>query len=376
MARASTMPSGLDRLSNRTKWAILAGLTLVLLVAILAAAEIAIRIRHTLRYGSTATVEQLYRYDERLDLRVPIPNLDIGRVKTNSLGFRGPEIQVPKPPVAVRIAFLGASTTWCGEVSRNDKVWPHLVAEDLRRAFPNAHLDYVNGGVPGYTIASSLKNLKLRVAPLMPDIIVIYHATNDMSGELRELAVSKGVIGEARVEPLSWLSDYSLLWNLAEKNWRVFSAQRQAQANVGRLEVDAAALGESFRRDLTALVKEAQSHAKLVAVATFATHLRETQTPDQQSKAIESALYYMPFMTARGLIGSYGRYNQIIEEVAAATGALLIGGERDIPGNPEHFTDSVHFTDAGSRRMADRVSKIFTSDARVASVVQRSAAAN
>ena len=277
---------------------------------------------------------------------------------------------MPKAPGTIRLAFLGASTTFCAEVSGNDKVWPHLVTDDLRRAFPNVSFDYVNGAVPGYTVASSLKNLRHRVAPLRPDIIVIYHAANDLSGELRELAVSRGVIREARLEPQSWLSDHSLLWNLTEKNWRVFRAQQQAQANVGRLQVSPAELGEGFRKSLTALVKEAQSNAKVVALATFSIHLREAQTLAQQARATASALYYTPFMTPQGLIASYGHYNRIISEVAEVTGALLIHGESEIPGDPEHFTDSVHFTDAGSRRMADRVSKALGSDARVVALIQ------
>jgi hypothetical protein len=47
-------------------------------------------------------------------------------------------------------------------------------------------------------------------------------------------------------------------------------------------------------------------------------------------------------------------YNQIIREVAYKTGAVLIEQESYIPGDAEHFVDSVHFTDLGSRKQADR----------------------
>jgi lysophospholipase L1-like esterase len=275
---------------------------------------------------------------------------------------------VPKPQGTVRIAFLGASTTWCAEVSGNDKVWTHLVAEDLTRAFPGANVDYVNGGVPGYTAKSSLKNLEFRVAPLQPDIIVIYHATNDMSAELRRLAVEKGVMAQGPVDAPSWMAKQSLLWNLAEKNLRIWLAQRKVEANVGRLDVDAATLGESFRRDLTALVLAARQRAKVVAVATFSAQLRADQTADQQLQAAASALYYMPFMTPKGLLGGYARYNDIIREVARVTGAVLIEGEHDIPGDARHFADSVHFTDAGSRAMATRISRALAANRDVASM--------
>ena len=56
-------------------------------------------------------------------------------------------------------------------------------------------------------------------------------------------------------------------------------------------------------------------------------------------------------------MAAFDRYNRIIAEVASETGAVLIGGEVMIPGDGEHFNDSVHFKDAGSRIMAQRVSE-------------------
>jgi lysophospholipase L1-like esterase len=34
----------------------------------------------------------------------------------------------------------------------------------------------------------------------------------------------------------------------------------------------------------------------------------------------------------------------------------LIGGELEIPGDSEHFVDSVHFSTQGAKKMAERVS--------------------
>jgi lysophospholipase L1-like esterase len=344
-----------DRLSNKAKWALLGGLAVLSCVLMLLLAEAAVRLRATLKYGTTATAEDLYTTDTRYNLRVPISHLRKGRIQTNSLGFRGPEISVPKPDGTIRIAFLGASTTWCAEVSANDKVWPHLVTEKLRKSWPGRQVDYVNGGVPGYTMAASIKNLEYRIAPLTPDVIVIYDATNDMSGELRDLAFAQGILETPSFKPLHWPAKYSLLWELVEKNWRILVAQRSADANAARLDLDVPRLGEPYRKDLTALIVAAKKRAAVVAVATFATQLRVGQTHEQQRIASQSAMFYMPFMTPESLLRSYARYNQVIREVAAETGAILIDDLDAIPGSPDYFTDTVHFTDAGSRAMADRV---------------------
>ena len=360
-----------DQLSDRAKWFLTGLLCLLSLVLIAALAEGAIRIRQTLRYGTAQTVEQSYRFDDKLNLRVPIANLSVGHVRTNSLGFRGPEIAQPKPAHTVRLGFIGASTTWCGEVSSNDAVWTSLVTAEMGRSFQAARFDQVNGGVPGYTLKSSLKNLQYRMAPLQPDVIVIYHAANDLSGEMRNLALAQGLIANTDGPKTSWLAAHSLLWTLAEKQFDIWNAQRTARNGSKRLEMTGVVIGEKFKQDLTELVQAAQQQAKLVAVATFSTQLRSGQAEEQQMTAAASALYYMPFMSPQGLISAYQQYNKVIIEVAQATGALLIGGADDIPGNPQHFADTVHFTDLGSRAMAARVSGALRQDKRFTDLVRQ-----
>jgi lysophospholipase L1-like esterase len=348
-------------------WGVLAALTVATIGALVVGAEAFMRVRAAEKYGSTETVEDLYSIDPASGLRVPVPGSHFGgRLTINRLGFRGPELAVPKPPHSVRIAFLGASTTWCAEVSSDEKAWPSLVVDQLRLRFPRARLDFVNAGVPGYTVTTSLRNLDLRVAQLRPDIIVIYHATNDMSAELRALAKGQGIIRDLNVAERSWLARQSLLWDLAEKNLRLVLARQGLKEKAGRLEVDTARLGEQFRRDLLALVAASKAVADRVALATFSVQLRHGQSVAQQKRASASALYYMPFMTPEALIQAYARYNDIIREVATETGALLIEGEDEIPGDAAHFNDSVHFKDAGSERMAERVSNALASDRRVA----------
>lgn len=330
-------------------------LTLAALLAMLVAAEVAVRVRQHLKYGSAWAVEDYYTYDAKTGLRVPAAGLARGRISINSLGFRGPEIAIPKPAGTVRLAFLGASTTWCGEVSGNDAVWAHLVAESLGKTFPTVRFDYVNAGVQGYTMSSLLKSMELRVAALQPDVVVIYEASNNLTGELRAQAAAQGLVQTAEFQQFSWPSRYSLLWLLVEKNLRVVRSERAARSDSRRLVVDPAVLGVEYRKELTQVVRAAQRHAKVVAVATFSIHPRRDQTLEQQMRASSSAFIYMPFVTPQVVIESFERYNQIAREVARETGAVLIERENDIAGDPLHFTDTVHFTDLGSRAMAQRI---------------------
>lgn len=345
------------KLNDRAKSIVTGLIVLLLITLVLMLAECTVRARQWLKYGNFNNFNTSYIIDQKTGLRVPAAGQITRTIAINSLGFRGPEIDVPKPTNRLRIAFLGASTTYCAEVSSNSMTWPHLVIEQWRKAYPDVSLDYVNGGVPGYTVQSSLENLRKRVAQLNPDVIVIYDAVNDLSGETRELASQQGIYQkDQKLEETSWLAEYSLLWFLLEKNLRLFEVQRQVTANQGRLQFEPARLGEGFRKDLTELIEAAKRTAKVVAIATFSEQIRAEQTPEQQLKAAGSSLYYMPFMTPQGLLASFTRYNEIIREVSQATGVILIGGEMDIPGDDKHFNDTVHFKDAGSRLMAKRVS--------------------
>jgi lysophospholipase L1-like esterase len=296
------------------------------------------------------------------DLRVLRPDARTRTISINSLGFRGPPLTQPKPAGALRIAFVGGSTTFCAEMSGNNLTWPHLVNEAIQEEYPDTAVDYVNAAMPGYTVKSSLLNFRRRVMPLGPDVTVIYHATNDLSWETRSLALEQGIYEERGKEQPSWLAEHSQLLYLVVKNLRIKEVQNDVLKASGRLKFSPSKLGSHFRKHLTQLVIEAKEVSEVVALVTFSHQIRPEQTTEQQLKAAASALYYMPFMEPQGLMEAFRRYNQIIAEVASETGALLIAGDAMIPGTNEYFNDTVHFKDAASPIMARRVSRALLND--------------
>lgn len=342
---------------RQRNYALLATLaTLIIIFLMVLLAEGGIRLRQWLKHGQAGTVNSLLVEDPRSGLTIPRPGShNGGRIVINSLGFRSPELASGRPDL--RLAFMGASTTFCAEVSSNEATWPHRVKERLNQAYPDRRIDYVNAGVPGYVVETTLQNWRQRVARLKPDIVVIYHATNDMAKDTRALAQARGLIAQPKEAETSWLARHSMLWFLVEKNLAIRSAKQQAIAeDAPRLEALPDDIAEGFRLRLTRLVREVQASGAQVVLPTFAHRLRRSQNPEEQLKAAESALYYMPYMSIAALLQGYEAYNQAIRQVARETGALLVEGELEIPGDGTHFSDSVHFTDAGSARMAERVS--------------------
>ena len=77
----------------------------------------------------------------------------------------------------------------------------------------------------------------------------------------------------------------------------------------------------------------------------------------------------MPYMTTEGLLAGFDEYNRIIREIAHQQGIVLIEGELEIPGDGEHFVDSLHFSDKGSRAMARRVVRAIVGSERLEKLV-------
>jgi len=98
--------------------------------------------------------------------------------RTNSVGFRGDEIEMPKPAGRFRILCLGGSTTYTSHVP-DGQTYPELLEQELRTLKPEMDIEVINGGVESYTSAESLANLAYRCLEFEPDIVVVYHGAND-----------------------------------------------------------------------------------------------------------------------------------------------------------------------------------------------------
>jgi lysophospholipase L1-like esterase len=373
------LPRSRSRFEHMPAWqrgAVLGLTILAICLVLLLAAEAAVRIRNEIKHGSSFWgIDETYQLDPATGLRIPIPNSHFGPIRINSFGFRSPQITKEKPPGRLRIAFLGGSTTYCGEVSSNAMTWPALVWKALHERWPALDLDYINAGVPGYSIRSLLPVVEKRVAQFKPDIIVIYEATNDLSANGYELAQEQGVVPKHQTEDVGWLGRHSLLVYLIEKNLEVMRLQREATNPSGKIKLDMERLDAEFRQDYINLVVASQKVAKIVVTVTFSPRLRPGESPEERRQAAVTALYYMPYMTLANLITGYAHYNQVIREVSKSYGTLLVGDEDSIPPDANHYTDSVHFTDAGSVAMADRVAQVLLASPAVQALVAKTSSA-
>lgn len=107
-----------------------------------------------------------------------------GLNRHNSLGFRGEEIEVPKPKSTYRIVLIGESSTYEEQVKDWKKDWARGLEKELREMYSYDGIEVINAGIPGWTTWESLINLEFKVVYLNPDLIIIYHGTNDVLSRL------------------------------------------------------------------------------------------------------------------------------------------------------------------------------------------------
>jgi len=317
----------------------------------LIAVESFLRLRQYRRYGTSAPTFYRFADDPASGLRIPEPGSEVGPIRVNAKGFRGPELEDPKPPGRLRIAFLGGSTTFCAEASRLETTWPYLVVAGLRRDHPEADFDYVNAAVGGFSTRESLVNLERRVAPLDPDVLFVYHATDDLTQDSRIAAREQRLWEPENQEP-GFIGRHWITWFLIEKNLRSLRSRRRRGP---KLEIDPTELAAPFRRRLDTLLDACESVAQVTVVGTFCHRVRREQSPAERETACASSLYYMPFLTPDDLLDAFEEYDRVIREVTAHHDVTLVELEDAIPPDSRHFNDSVHLKDPGLALLAERM---------------------
>jgi lysophospholipase L1-like esterase len=110
-----------------------------------------------------------------------IPRTASGR-RHNSLGFRDHR-EFATDPEAIRIVFIGGSTTYTLGVADNDEIFTARLERHLnsryRELLGNWHVEVVNAGLPQATSAENLIRLAFLVSHITPAVVVIQHGIND-----------------------------------------------------------------------------------------------------------------------------------------------------------------------------------------------------
>ncbi|MCA8974261.1 MAG: SGNH/GDSL hydrolase family protein [Planctomycetes bacterium] len=140
------------------------------------------------RFGEVDLDGTLYRHKPSLDL-------DLGsyRLRTNRLGFRGPEIEREKPAGTFRIVILGDSV--CYGTGVDDEVTFLRRWEAELNAAGGQRYEVVNTGHPMYDTTQELAMLRDEGLALQPDLVILVYVVNDI--EPTRDVVERALLGKA-----------------------------------------------------------------------------------------------------------------------------------------------------------------------------------
>lgn len=155
-------------------------MSLAVLVGLFAIGELASRAIWSVA-DLSLSAENAHLIDHPTRLWVQAPNASFtlpehGELQTNELGLRDGPVAIPKPAGEHRILSLGESSTWGHGVRQSDTYSTLL---ERMMTTPGRAVNVINAGVPAYTVQQSAVYLAEEGARLQPDVVMVYHQTND-----------------------------------------------------------------------------------------------------------------------------------------------------------------------------------------------------
>ena len=296
--------------------------------------------------------------------------LSTTRDDVNSLGYRGPEIAVPKPDAVYRIVAIGGSTTYGLFLDLWQLAYPRQLQETLQRDYGYGAVEVINAGVPQYSTWESAVNMLLRIPDLEPDLIIIYHGINDVGVRLTDPAFYDGLnTGKGywvdRDDPLP----PSVLWRFAlrrlgfelpvayelDTTFRRPDGIRSCDQDDSGLEPVCRGFGMVasdvlranppiyFERNLRNMIRLAQGMNSEVLLLTWAYSPLE-----------------FPEAGGGGMVHKYlqegaDEHNAIVRRLAEEEGTLYFDLAASMPVDAAYWVNGVHMKAAGTAEMARQI---------------------
>jgi lysophospholipase L1-like esterase len=321
----------------------------------------------------------------------------------NMFGFRSVSgaraRSAKKPPGAVRIICLGASTTDLPTQNAEDTWWG-ILEKRLNDEFrpEGRRVEVWARGRGGETAADALRWARHDLRSYAPDIVVLLQGVNDLCWHGGRGYTGAPEPGDAARPRKEWggypkwklcLRQVSQIYRHASalrQRWRVREAIREGAA----VEWHSGALPLLRQEHLQRPFRETLArdpdpiHEFGGRIQDLLTHLRASgvrcvvceqpvlwsaDLPEETRKCL-----WMPVATPSGFVraspgwlaGEMAKYNRMQEAAALRSGARFVELASRLPRTPEMFFDDCHYTDLGNRRMAEAIFPALGDEVRLA----------
>jgi len=281
-------------------------------------------------------------------------------------------LQLAKENDEIRIATIGGSTTANLNLSY-DQNWPGYLGNLIQREFPNKKIRVINAGIPGFDTAQSIGNLALRVMPFKPDIVIIYHAYNDLKAIRHDIEFkpdyshihNKPYGFENQPNWLIKLLSNSMLYIRTRNLLSEYKLKKLPDSTrTNRLSKVPNESLTTFEEHIRILVAIAKSGGASVILSSFATLHDPNLAWDTSNDAIKTlsdfqrssigkVYYFIPGLTIPAIFDGLKRYNKILHGIAIREKVEWVDNGNLVPHKDEYFVDRVHFTPLGAKLMAE-----------------------
>jgi hypothetical protein len=294
----------------------------------------------------------------------------------NALGMRGPEVSAGKNPHVLRVVTAGASETFGLYESPGleyprqleDSLNAHLVSDGIAGCEVRAQV--LNSAMPGMSLPTIEQDVRLRVAPLKPDFVILYATPSAYLDDALPVAAHPDSSNSA-LRSLPWR--YALLPRVADRIRVQLKAllptvvqdrirRRQiagmlAEHPAGwRFESVPAERLQRFETDLRQAVEAIRSTGATPVLMTHANRFVGSETPD--AAAMRAWEKFYPRASGETIVAFDSVARLVTISVARDSQAVLVDLAPSLAQtHGSAFADFSHFTDLGAALAARNASR-------------------
>lgn len=275
----------------------------------------------------------------------------------NSMGFRGPEIETPKPDGVFRIVSLGASGVYGLYTGAYENSYPAQLEKILHEEYGYDQVEVINAGVQRYSSWEAVVDFAFHVLDTEPDLIVPYLAYVDMMHRMVDPADYTGLnpgqgIWQDNPQPYSPI--VLLRYLTLEQGWReppydgysrlahpvhtapcYLDATGDTCTNLGMSSAELLAANPPiyFERNMQNLIALAKANDVAVLLSTWAYSDEFGMYYEYQRPAIDE-------------------HNQVLQKLATTMNIPIIDLHAMMTDNSDYWADRAHFNIEGAKQQA------------------------
>ena len=288
----------------------------------------------------------------------------------NNIGYRGNDVDFPKPNDVIRIAIVGGSAVFDQNVidDKNiieNKDWPHLV-EAILNSQGNQRYEVINAGVPSHTSFDSLGRLYSQLWVYSPDYVVLYNGWNDIK-YFHKLKPETPLItlfnpyNDKRDPFRNYLGTWD--WLLSYSQLYIKLRNRYLALSIGADKEGVVEKGNSFSKYSPLAIAQYKLNVELFvdasrnigAIPILLTQATPAVSNNSQEEKNLIGYHYVK-LTHEALVNAYEDTYRVIREVEQGKKVATLDLAKNLNGRVELFSDHVHTTPRGSEEIAKAVS--------------------